>query len=785
MEGTHRKNFKIAAIGIAIMTAGCTQQLPQLGKASIDEVINAMTLEEKIHLLIGNGMEGVSDNEGAVIGKSDNIIPGAAGTTYAIPRLGIPSIVMADGPAGLRIDPTRENDSNTYYATHFPIGTLLASTWDPELVEKVSDAIGNETLEYGVDVLLAPGMNIQRHPLNGRNFEYYSEDPLLSGKIAAAYVRGVQKNGVGTSVKHFVANNQETNRTATEAIVSQRALREIYLKGFEIALNESDPWTLMTSYNLLNGVYTSENPQLLLDLLRNEWKYDGMVVTDWFGGKNAVAQVQAGNDMIQPGYQKQYDAILAAAKDGSLDIKDIDRNVKRILEMIVKTPRFKGYQYSNKPDLEAHAAITRKSASEGMILLKNEHEALPFDRSIKNIALFGNTSYDFIAGGTGSGNVNSKYTVSLLEGLANAGYTMDENLKNEYEAYLKKENDRIKSETTDPNAGWYAPVLPDEMVVEESEIDELAQKSDIAVITIGRNAGEFADRPTSDFYLSERNKQLIQNVTKAFHKSGKKVVVLMNIGGAIETASWKDLPDAILLAWQGGQEGGNSVADIFTGKVNPSGKLTMTFPLKLTDPYSSINFPMDAKVDVNSFFDFDRKRGNVRNVDYTLYEEDVYVGYRYFDSFNIPVSYPFGFGLSYTNFTYGKPAVRQKNGNYIVTTQVTNSGKYAGKEVVELYVAAPDTRKLNQPSKVLKGFAKTKLLQPGETVAVEIAVPTTELAFFDESQSAWVTNAGEYKFMTGASCEDIRGETVVSVQESVRKVGNILKPDQTLQILKR
>lgn len=780
-----KKTLKFTVIGIIAMTTGCTQKAPQLGSASIDEIIDAMTIEEKIHLLIGNGMAGVSDNEGAVIGKSDNIVPGAAGTTYAIPRLGIPSIVMADGPAGLRIDPTRENDSNTYYATHFPIGTLLASTWDPELVQQVSDAIGNETLEYGVDVLLAPGMNIQRHPLCGRNFEYYSEDPLLSGKIAAAYVRGVQNNGVGTSVKHFVANNQETNRTATDAIVSQRALREIYLKGFEIALKESDPWTLMTSYNMLNGIYTSENPQLLLDLLRNEWNYNGMVVTDWFGGKNSVAQVKAGNDMLQPGYQKQYDDILAAAKDGSLDMKDIDRNVKRILEMIVKTPRFKGYKYSNKPDLKAHAAITRQSACEGMILLKNDKETLPFDNSVKKIALFGNTSYDFISGGTGSGNVNSKYTVSLLEGLSNAGYVMDDNLKNDYEAYLKKETERIKSENTDPNAQWYAPVLPDEMEIPEAEINELAQKYDIAVITIGRNSGEFADRSTSDFCLSKRNSQLLQNVTKAFRNAGKKTVVLLNIGGAIETASWKNLPDAILLAWQGGQEGGNSVADIFTGKVNPSGKLTMTFPAKLTDPYSSLNFPMDPNVDKNSFFDMERKRGNVKNVDYTLYEEDVFVGYRYFDSFNIPVSYPFGYGLSYSSFKYDKPTLRKDKDNYIVTTQITNSGKYAGKEVVQLYVAAPDAKKRNQPSKVLKGFAKTKLLQPGETVAVEISVPSSELAFFDEEKSAWLTYPGEYKFMIGASCEDIRGESVVEVSESERKVNDILKPEQTLQSLKR
>lgn len=779
------KKFYMALLSGGILLSGCSDKTPKLGKDSIDEVIKAMTLEEKVHLLIGTGMAGMDGNDGAAVGKTENLVPGAAGTTYAIPRLGIPSIVLADGPAGLRINPTREGDENTYYATHFPIGTLLASTWDTELVEQVGEAIGNEVLEYGVDVLLAPGMNIQRNPLNGRNFEYYSEDPLVSGEIAAAYVRGVQKNNVGTSVKHFVANNQETNRTATDAIVSPRALREIYLKGFEIALKESDPWTLMTSYNLLNGVYTSENPELLTTLLRDEWKYEGTVMTDWFGGKDAPAQVRAGNDMIQPGYQKQYDDIIAAVKDGTLDEKDIDRNVKRILELIVKTPRFKGYKFSNSPDLKAHAEITKKSAEEGMVLLKNDNKVLPLSSSIKKIALFGNTSYDFIPGGTGSGNVNSKYTVSLLEGLENVGLDVNKDLANEYHSYLTQAKALIKQEQEkDSKAGWFTPPLPEEMAVSIDKIKELVNSNDAAIITIGRNSGEFADRKSADFYLSEKEQSLIKNVSNIFEVAGKPVIVILNIGGAIETASWKSEPDAILLAWQGGQEGGNSVADLLIGNANPSGKLAMTFPLKVTDPYSSINFPIDKDANVEAFLDFDRKRGNERNVDYTEYEEDVYVGYRYFTSFNVPVSYPFGYGLSYTTFSYDNPEISLKDGKYEIMVKVTNSGETEGKEVVQTYVTAPDTKIQNQPDLVLKAFAKTKLLKPGESQVLKMDIPVSDLAFFNETNSSWDITGGKYIFKIGASSADIKGEVAVEVSPSSNKVADILTPETSINILK-
>lgn len=690
-------------------------------------------------------------------------------------------MVLADGPAGLRINPTREGDTATYYCTHFPIGTLLASTWNQELVESVGKAIGNEVLEYGADVLLAPALNIHRNPLCGRNFEYYSEDPLVSGKIAAAYVRGVQSNGVGTSIKHFAVNNQETNRMSNDAQVSPRALCEIYLKGFEIAVKEAEPWTVMSSYNYVNGTYTSESKDLQTTLLRDEWGFKGMVMTDWFGGSDVVAQMNAGNDMLQPGLQKQYDSLIVAAKSGVLDDAVLSRNVKRILEMIMKTPRFKGYKYSNKPDLKAHAAVTRQSATEGMVLLKNDNNALPLASTVKNIALFGCTSYDFVAGGTGSGNVNRAYTVSLLEGLSNAGYTVDDNLKSVYEKYLVAEKERLAKE----KKGLFMPdKRPDEMSLTPAMVNEQVGKSDMALITIGRTSGEFLDRNVADFNLSQAETQMVQTVTRAFHAAGKKVIVVLNIGGVIETASWKNLPDAILCAWQAGQEGGNSVADVLKGNASPSGKLTMTFPLSFADAASSKNFPVDMNASIELVNKGERKH-DVKNVDYTNYEEDIYVGYRYFDSFGKNVSYPFGYGLSYTTFEYTNPAIMSENGTYTVTVNVKNIGKCAGKEVVQLYVSAPNNKEMNKPVKELKAFAKTKELKPGESELVTMTVVAADLASFDIATSSWVVDAGKYEFLIGASSRDIRAKLEAEAASSSVKVNNVLNLPEQIELLKR
>lgn len=743
----------------AIILAGCAAGTePQLGKASLDKVIAAMTNEEKVHLVIGTGMAGAA-GDAPVVGETRNIVPGAAGTTYPIPRLGIPGIVLADGPAGLRINPVREGDSLTYYCTHFPIGTLLACSWNEELVNEVGSAIGEEVLEYGADVLLAPALNIHRNPLCGRNFEYYSEDPLVSGKIAAAYVRGVQSQGVGTSIKHFAGNNQETNRMGNNAVISERAQREIYLKGFEIAVREAEPWTVMSSYNYINGTYTSESRELLTGILRDDWGFEGMVMTDWFGGKDACAQMRAGNDMLQPGRPDQYEALLNALNDGSLKSEEIDVNVRRVLELVLRSPRFRGYEYGNKPDLKGHAEVTRRSAAEGMVLLKNE-AVLPLQDKVSSIAVFGNTSYEFIAGGTGSGNVNRAYTVSLLEGLGNAGYRPDGRLRECYEKYISEETARLNSPSKDPFAMFMPKKRPDEYLPSARQLGSLAGDNDIALITLGRNSGEFLDRKLADFTLSAAETELISSVCEAFHSVGKKVVVILNIGGVIETASWKDMPDAILCAWQAGQEGGNSVADVLKGVTSPSGKLTMTFPVNYSDHASSSNFPIDLE-----FGMFGKEEGSEpeKNVDYTLYDEGIYVGYRWFDSEGIEVSYPFGYGLSYTTFEYSSFSISRKRNSVILNVTVTNTGEFPGKEVVQVYAVAPGG-KLDKPSHELKAFAKTRELQSGESQKLCIEIKTADLASWDESTHSWLLEPGDYSFEIASSSRDCAAVLSTSIR---------------------
>ncbi|UOY05077.1 glycoside hydrolase family 3 C-terminal domain-containing protein [Muricauda sp. SCSIO 64092] len=724
-------------------------------EARVSDVLSQMTLEEKIHLLKGSGIA-------SAMGQTEpgEGIPGAVGTIVPTPRLGIPTVYLSDGPAGLRILPAREGEDRTYYCTAFPIATLLASTWNEALVHDVGTAMGNEAVEYGIDVILGPGANIHRHPLCGRNFEYFSEDPLLSGYMGAAIVNGIESNGVGTSVKHFVANNQETERFVNDVIVSERAMREIYLKGFEHIVEKSQPWTIMSSYNKVNGTYTSESKYLLTDILRDDWGFEGLVMTDWFGGRNAPEQIKAGNDLLEPGTKRQWKALTEAAENGELLEADIDRAASRILTLIFKTKKLGNYDFGNDPDLEAHAKITRKSAAEGMVLLKNE-DALPL-RDIENVALLGATSYGFIAGGTGSGDVNEAYTVSLEEGLSNVGLKINEKAKSIYEAHKVANAEAfVQPEGFD---AMMNPFSPPEIKYTAQQLETIVSSTDVGILTLGRNAGEGGDRvEVDDFLLTDVEQEMITATSEAFHTVGKKLIVVLNVGGVIETASWKEKPDAILLAWQGGQEGGNSVADILIGHVNPSAKLPMTFPVNLGDHASHANFPKNPKHMtitgmIGSLISPPKEKPEgekVRDEDYTHYDEGVYVGYRHFDTKNKEVSYPFGYGLSYTQFEYGDMELNTQNDTINVTMTVMNVGELPGKEVVQVY-----TEKLNstidRPIQELKAFAKTKSLEPGAMDSLFLKIPVKELRYWDEDDNGWALEKGAYKIKVGASSRSIQ-----------------------------
>jgi len=774
----------------------------------IDGMVASMTLEQKAEYVIGTGMmmhfpgpgerRNESDSSARRLGwqnTSDSFtdtaytqmvdrirtyLPGAAGFTAEFPDLGITSQALSDGPAGVRIEA---------HATAFPIATLLASSWDTDLVRKVGETMGHELLDFGGDVILAPGMNIQRDPLCGRNFEYYSEDPLVTGKIAAAFVTGVQSSGVGTSVKHFAANNQETSRRESNSIVSARALREIYLKGFEIAVKEAHPWTVMSSYNKINGTTASQNEELLTDVLRGDWGFEGYVMTDWFAGTDVVAQMKAGNDLIMPGRPQLIKQLIEAVNSGSLDESVLDRNIKRILPIMMKTPRYHKFEAAGH-DLKASAKITREAAAEGMVLLKNDLNTLPVSPAdFAKVAAFGNASYEPIIGGTGSGDVNEAYSISLVKGLREGGFTPDQGLEQTYGNYIK-ETRASQPLPSNPIIAIMRGMVPlPEMTVSPSLARKMAGASDVAIITIGRNAGEGGDRKAEpgDFYLNQTELEMIRNITGAFHAAGKPAIVILNIAGVIETASWRDIPDAILCAWQPGQEAGYSITDVISGKVTPSGKLAVTFPLVYTDAPTARNFPgtpvkSDAPEEPRQGSAFFPRTPPME----VVYEEDIYVGYRYYQSFKVPVAYEFGYGLSYTQFEYSNLSLGSEtfDGELTVSVDVTNAGSVAGKEAVQLYVSAPG-KEMEKPVQELAAFKKTRLLEPGETETLTFVITASDIASFDETASSWSVEAGRYALMVGASSEKIMETADFSVAEKMNagSVSRSLLPQQEINRL--
>jgi beta-glucosidase len=664
---------------------------------NISAIIQQMTLEEKAALCTG----------------------ASAWTTTPIERLGVPEMIVSDGPHGVRRVPDiHAMGAKSLPATCFPTASSLASTWNPDLIYEMGQALGEECIALNVDVLLGPGANMKRTPLCGRNFEYFSEDPYLAGELAASLISGVQSKGVGTSLKHYAANNQEYERFRINAIIDERTLREIYLPAFEKAVKTAKPWTVMCAYNKVNGTYASEHYSLLTDILKNEWGFEGLVVSDWGAVHDRVAALKAGLDWQMPGPRpREVQAVVDAVHNGELDEAVLDESVRRILDIVFKaaeTPK------DGQFDIDAHCALAYRVSSEGIVLLKN-NGLLPL-KAPQHIAVIGHAAEHAHFQGGGSSHINpTRVDVPYKELQSRAG----------------------GAELT------YAPGYPTDNSFQPTLITEavsLAQAADVALLYIALPSfkeSEGYDRPDMD--LTEQQVTLILAVSEV----QPNTVVILNNGAPVDMRAWVGGVAAVLEAWMMGQSGGGAIADVLFGAINPSGKLAETFALKLSDTPAYVNFPGG--------------NGEVR------YGEGIFIGYRYYDAKEMPVQFPFGYGLSYTTFSYSNAKVSETPFKDVdgltVSVDVTNIGKVAGKEIVQVYVHDQKS-KLVRPPKELKGFAKIEL-QPGETKTVLIPLDFRAFAYYHPGYHQWITESGEFDILIGASSTDIRCTQTVTLQSTL------------------
>ncbi len=676
----------------------------------IQAIVDHMTLEEKAALCTG----------------------ATAWSTTPIARLGVPELYVTDGPHGVR----RAAEANTLIsqslpATCFPTASCLASSWDVDLLYQLGQALGEECLALKVDVLLGPGNNMKRTPLCGRNFEYFAEDPYLSGQMAVHLIQGVQSKGVGTSLKHFAVNNQEYERFSINATVDERTLREIYLSAFEMAVKQAQPWTVMCAYNQLNGTYCSEHHALLVDILKEEWGFDGLVVSDWGAVHDRVASLRGGIDLEMPGPKdRRVKAVIDAVRSGELDEAVLNESVRRILCIVFKaaeTP--KGGQF----DVDAHHALARRIAAEGMVLLKN-NGLLPL-KNPQHIAVIGRAAEHPHFQGGGSSHINPTRVAVPFK-----------------EVQQLAEHAELTYAEGYPTDNSFQQALIDEAVV-------LAREADVALLYVALPSfkeSEGYDRVDLD--LTEQQVALI----KAVAAIQPNTIVILNNGAPVTMSDWIDGPAAILEAWMMGQAGGGAIADVLFGKVNPSGKLAETYPLQLTDTPAYLNFPGE--------------NGEVR------YGEGLFIGYRYYDAKGVPVLFPFGYGLSYTTFAYSNPKISATTFKDVdgltVSVDVTNTGPVTGKEVVQVYVHDRQAR-LIRPPKELKGFAKVEL-RPNETRMVSIPLDFRAFAYYDPAYKQWITEDGEFDILLGASSADIRGTVTVTLQSTVQ-LPCILKRESTIK----
>lgn len=663
----------------------------------VNQWLNELTIEEKAELCSGKDFW----------------------TTQAVERLGIPSIMMTDGPHGLRKQ-AGESDhlglNESVPATCFPSAVGLASTWNRDLIYDVGVALGKEARKEEVAVLLGPGANIKRSPLCGRNFEYFSEDPYVSAQLAAAHIKGVQSAGVGASLKHFAVNNQEHRRMSVDAIVDERTLREIYLASFEGAVKEAQPWTVMCSYNLVNGEYASEHKRLLTTILRDEWGFEGLVVSDWGAVNERAAGVEAGMDLEMPtsngvGTQKILDAI----EKGELDEQALDRAVTRILDLVVKSTSQKDL---TDVDMGAQHQLARNVAREAVVLLKNESQLLPLEKS-QRVAVIGELAKKPRYQGGGSSHINPYQLDNAYDEVAH--YTDSVSYAQGYDLEKDKVDDQLIHEAT-----------------------ECARNSEVAVLFVGlpdRYESEGFDR--EHMSLPTNHEALIRSVLDA---QPNTIVVLSN-GSPVEMP-WVDDVPAIIEGYLGGQAGGGAVADILYGVESPSGKLAETFPVKVEDNPSYLYFPGEG--------------------DRVEYREGIFVGYRYYDTKKIKPLFPFGHGLSYTTFSYENMTVSthdlNDSENVTVTIQVKNTGSVKGKEIVQLYVHDKHSSVV-RPDKELKAFDKVEL-EPGETKEVDLELDRRAFAYYNTDKEDWSVESGEFELRVGPSSADIALTDTISITSS-------------------
>lgn len=666
------------------------------------EIVSQLTLDEKIKMVTGFG----------------------SWHTFPVERLGIESIMMTDGPIGLRkVD---EGKSESHVSVCFPSGCLTACSFDKELLEKMGETLGQECQAYEVGMILGPAVNIKRSPLCGRNFEYYSEDPLLTGELAAAYIKGVQSKGIGTSLKHFTMNNQEYRRMSYDAIVDERALREIYLAGYEIAVKKSQPYTLMCSYNLVNGEHTSESKRLLTDILRDEWGFKGAVISDWGAVHYRDKGIAAGLDLEMPGNNwANKGFIKSAIADGSLSLEELDICVDRIITLVKRVIKKKAvFEFDKDHDL------TKKIAEESIVLLKNRNHILPLD-SKKKVAVLGEFAEKPRIQGGGSAFINCYDVEVTLDEMRKLG-TID------YSKAFPADSDK-----------W-----------DRVEIDnaiQCAKNADIAVVMAGLpDSYESEGFDRTHIHLPEGQNILISELTEL---GVPTVVVLQN--GAVVDMPWVDDVDGIVEAYLAGEGAGTAIANILYGNVNPSGKLAETFPIKLEDNPSFLNFPGDG---------------------YRVpYAESIYVGYRYYQKKRMNVLFPFGFGLSYTTFSYDNLRLSSSEikdtDTLLVSVDITNTGSRYGKEIVQLYVSdqGDQSGRPQRPVRELKGFEKVAL-NPGETKTITFELSKRSFAYYEEQVSDWIVPTSDYRIEIGASCEDIRLSEIVHI-DSTKAVPLRIRPD--------